>query len=112
MLKALTRLFTDNRRRHQRLRRKYDTLVRDEGWREVFHGKTLDISRGGARIMGFPKGRGVLDGQKVTIEFLIIPKDITQVAQRAPVPGRVVRVMEREDEFLLAVKFDESLPGE
>jgi len=111
VLETLTRLFTSNRRRHNRLRRKYDTIVRDDGWREIFHGKTLDVSRGGAKVMGFPKGTGVHESQKVTVEFLLIPKDVTVVAQRAPVHGRVIRVDEREDEFVLAVKFDSILPG-
>ncbi len=111
VLETLTRLFTNNRRRHSRLRRKYDTIVRDDGWREVFNGKTLDVSRGGAKVMGFPKGTGVHRDQEVTVEFLLIPKDVTVVAQRAPVRGRVIRVDEREDEFVLAIKFASTLPN-
>jgi len=108
-LEAIARLFTRNRREHTRHRRKYDTIVRDEGWREVFRGKTLDISCGGARISGFPAATGVHGGQKVTLEFLLVPKDVAQVAERAPVASRIIRVDEREDAFVLAVKFDESL---
>ena len=109
-LQALTRLFTSNRRRHSRLRRTYDTVIRDDGWRAIFHGKTLDISQGGAKVMGFLKGTGVHNGQQVTVEFLLIPKDVTVVALRAPVHGRVIRVDERADECLVAIKFDSTLP--
>ena len=112
ILETLTRLLTwDNRRRHQRQRRTYDTIIRNEGLVEVFHGKTLDISRGGAKVMGWPKNKGVREGQRVTVEFLLVPKDVTVVAQRAPVPARVVRVHEREDEFVVAVQFEKTLPG-
>jgi c-di-GMP-binding flagellar brake protein YcgR len=111
LLESLTKLFTSNRRQHRRQRRKYDTIVRDEGWREVFHGKTLDVSRGGAKLSGFPKGTGVFDGQVVTVEFLLIPKDVSVVAKRAPVRGRVIRVHEQSGETFLGVKFDEPLPG-
>ena len=110
LLESLSNLFSDNRRLHRRQRRKYDTVVRDEGWREVFHGKTLDVSRGGAQLSGFPKATGVFEGQVVTVEFLLVPRDVTIVAQRAPVHGRVVRVQERYGETLLGVKFDRSLP--
>jgi len=110
VLETLTRLFTNNRRRHHRQRRKYDTIVRDDGWREIFHGKTLDVSRGGARLSGFPKATGVFEGQAVTVEFLLIPKDVTVVAQRAPVHGRVVRVQERSGETRVGIKFDKVLP--
>jgi len=110
LLESLAQLFTNNRRLHRRQRRKYDTIVRDEGWREVFHGKTLDVSRGGARLSGFPKATGVFNGQAVTVEFLLVPKDVTIVAQRAPVHGRVVRVYERNGETMLGIKFDRSLP--
>jgi len=34
---------------------------------------------------------------------------VAQVAERAPVASRIIRVDEREDAFVLAVKFDESL---
>jgi len=110
-LDSITRLLGKNRRRHVRHRRKYDTIVRDEGWREVFRGKTLDVSCGGARIAGFPAATGVHSTQKVTIEFLLIPKDEARVAERASVPGHIIRVDEREDAFILAVEFDETLSG-
>ena len=109
---TLSQLFTNNRRQHRRQRRKYDTVVRDEGWREVFHGKTLDVSRGGAKLRGFPKSKGVFEGQRVTVEFLLVPKDITIVAQRAPVKGRVVRAQEQDGATLLGIKFDRSLGGD
>ncbi|MFO8013191.1 MAG: PilZ domain-containing protein [Phycisphaerae bacterium] len=111
LLESLTQLFTNNRRQHRRQRRKYDTIVRDEGWREVFHGKTLDVSRGGAKLRGFPRSKGVFDGQAVTVEFLLVPKDISAVAKRAPVRGRVVRVQEQDGETLLGIKFDQPLAG-
>ena len=110
VLETLARLFTNNRRQHHRQRRKYDTIVRDEGWREIFHGKTLDVSRGGSKLSGFPKATGIFEGQPVTVEFLLVPKDVTVVAQRAPVHGRVVRVQERSSEILVSIKFDKTLP--
>jgi len=109
VLETLSRLFTNNRRVHRRQRLKYDTIVRDEGWREVFHGKTLDVSRGGTKLSGFSKATGVFEGQEVTVEFLLIPKDVTVVAQRAPVHGRIIRVQERPGETILGIKFDRML---
>ena len=109
ILDFLNRYLTANRRRHKRLRRKYDTIVRDQGWREIFRGRTIDISAGGAKITGFAHGSGVFEGQKVTVEFLIIPKDVARVSQRAPVPGRIVRLTDTEEETTMGVLFDRPL---
>jgi len=109
ILDMLNRCLASNRRRHKRLRRKYDTIVRDEGWREVFRGRTIDISAGGAKVTGFVCRTGVFEGQKVTVEFLIIPKDMARVSQRAPVPGRIVRLTDTEDETTMGILFDRPL---
>ena len=109
ILEILNRVLSINRRRHKRLRRKYDTIVRDEGWREVFRGRTLDISAGGAKVTGFAHGTGVFEGQRVTVEFLIIPKDMARVSQRAPVSGRIIRLSDSEDETTMGVIFDRPL---
>ncbi|MBL7139937.1 MAG: PilZ domain-containing protein [Planctomycetes bacterium] len=109
ILGFLNRYLSSNRRQHRRLRRKYDTIVRDEGWREVFRGRTLDISAGGAKVTGFAHGIGVFEGQKVTVEFLIIPKDVARVSQRAPVSGRIIRLYESEEETTMGVIFDRPL---
>jgi hypothetical protein len=90
---------------------KYDTIVCDEIGREVFRGFTTDLSRSGARIAGFPAGLGISEGQQVRVEFLLLPKDCTKVANRAPVTGRVVRVEETADRSTVAVAFHRPLPG-
>lgn len=109
ILDTLTRHLAGNRRHHHRQRRKYDTVVRDEAWREVFRGWTVDVSPTGAKLAGFPAHTGVLEGQDVTLEFLLVPKNIDQIARRVPVPSHVVRVEERGDDYIVAVMFNKAL---
>ena len=109
ILDTLTRRLAGNRRRHRRQRRKYDTVVRDEAWREVFRGWTVDVSPTGAKLAGFPAQVGVLEGQDVTLEFLLVPKNVDQIARRVPVPSHVVRVEEQGDNYTIAVMFNKVL---
>jgi len=109
ILEALTRHLSSNRRRARRQRRKYDTIIRDESWREVFRGRTVDVSQTGTKLAGFPARTGVHEGQNVTLEFLLVPKNVDQIARRVPVHSHVVRVEEHGDEYIVAVKFDKAL---
>jgi len=109
ILEALTRHLSSNRRRARRQRRKYDTIIRDEAWREVFRGRTVDVSQTGAKLVGFPARTGVHEGQHITLEFLLVPKNVDQIARRVPVHSEVVRVEERADEYIVAVRFDKAL---
>ena len=105
LLGGLTRHVVGDRRNNRRQRIKYDTVVRDEGGNEVFHGYTVDVSRTGTKLRGFPSRTGVFEGQNITVEFLLVPKEVDKIAQRVPVAAYVVRVEEREDEYVLAVTF-------
>ena len=109
LLKTLTRRLSGNRRQAHRQRRKYDTIIRDEAWREVFRGQTVDVSPMGAKLAGFPAKTGVQEGQDVTLEFLLVPKNVAQIARRVPVPSQVVRVEEHEDNYIIAVRFEKAL---
>ena len=109
ILEALARHLSSNRRRAHRQRRKYDTIIRDESWREVFRGRTVDVSQTGAKLAGFPARTGVHEGQNVTLEFLLVPKNVDQIARRVPVHSEVVRVEERADDYIVAVRFDKAL---
>ncbi len=100
-----------NRRQYKRLRQKYDTLVRDSMGDIVFRGKTIDISRGGAQIAGLPVLLGVEAGQKVRVEFLVMPKDLQKTSKRFGAAAIIWRVDEKEDSFTIAVKFEQELPG-
>lgn len=106
---SLTRHVVGNRRRHRRLHHKYDTIVRDEISREVFHGSTVDLSVSGAKLSGFPAHTGVFEGQNVTVEFLLVPKEIDKVAKRVPIPAHVCRVEEKADEYVIGVMFNQQL---
>ena len=109
LLDALTRHLSSNRRRARRQRRKYDTIIRDESWREVFRGQTVDVSQTGAKLAGFPAQTGIHEGQSITLEFLLIPRNVDQIARRVPVPSQVVRVEERGDDYIVAVRFEKAL---
>ena len=106
---AVTRHLASNRRRARRQRRKYDTIIRDEAWREVFRGWTVDVSQTGAKLAGFPAQKGGSEGQIVTLEFLLVPKNVDQIARRVPVQSTIVRVEEHGDDYIVAVKFDKAL---
>ncbi len=109
LLKTLTRRLSGNRRQAHRQRRRYDTIIRDEAWREVFRGQTVDVSPMGAKLAGFPAKTGVHEGQDVTLEFLLVPKNVDQIARRVPIQSQVVRVEEHEDDYIVAVKFEKAL---
>jgi len=111
-LRGLTRHLVGNRRGHRRRRHLCDTILRDDTQDVVlFRGKTRDLSRGGASVCGLPCGLGPSPGQRVRAEFLLIPEDLGQVEYRAVIFGRIIRIEEREDTFIVAVRFDPSLAG-
>lgn len=110
-LEALTRHWIGDRRRHQRRRHTYDVIVRrNERSSALFRGKTTNLSRSGARMRGLPVGCGPAMGQAVRLEFLLIPQNLNEIERRAIITGRVFRVEEKEDDYLVAVKFDQPLP--
>jgi hypothetical protein len=108
-LKALSRHVVGNRRRHRRIRHAYDTTLLGETNKALFRGKTINLSRSGAKIAGLPVGVGVVLGQWVRVEFLILPKDPAQVVKRMTVCGHVWRIEELLDQFNVAVRFTRSL---
>jgi len=108
-LAVLRRLMAGNRRHHRRRRLKYDTVVRDGQGIIVFQGKTNDLSRGGARITGYPSATGVYRNQMVRVDFLLVPKDVHQPSQRISVQGFVCRVDEQPEQFVIGVQFEHLL---
>jgi len=108
-ISALTRHVVNNRRLNHRRHKVHDIVMRDENGREVFRGKTVNISGTGAKISGFPTNTDFARGQAVRVEFLVLPKDCTQSAKRKPISARIVRVEERPDDFIIAVHFDTPL---
>jgi c-di-GMP-binding flagellar brake protein YcgR len=108
-LESLTRHIMNNRRRHRRKHFVYDTLVRDETNQIIFRGKTADLSQSGARMIGLPVSTGAREGQAAQVEFLILPRDITQEVHRMTIAARIVRVSETEDSYSLGVRFDREL---
>lgn len=109
-LDALTRKIIGDRRTHRRKRFVYDVTLRDEGGERIFRGKTVNLSCSGARLAGFPCATGPDEGQAVQIEFLVPPKNLTQVSRVAIMPARIWRIDDKEGAFILVVKFDRELP--
>jgi len=108
---SLSRHMVGNRRHHRRRPIKYDTIVRDKAGRKIFRGKTTNLSQSGAKISGFVCGLGIADGQRVLVEFLVLPRDSAQPAARAPVHACVARYEETPDTSVVAVIFDDPLGG-
>ena len=105
-ISALSRHVVNDRRLNRRRHKIHDAIIRDEKGREAFRGKTVNISGTGAKISGFPTNGEFARGQAVRVEFLVLPKDCTQSARRKPISARIVRVEERPDDFIIAVRFD------
>jgi len=105
-LQSLSRHMVGNRRRHRRRPLKYDTIVRDDIGRQIFRGYTTNLSQSGVKISGFVSGLGIAKGQHVRVEFLLLPRDCSRAASRAPVRGRVCRVDETDDAFTVAITFE------
>jgi hypothetical protein len=109
-IEAVTRRIVGNRRTHRRKRFIYTTTVRNERGQVIFKGKTINLSRAGARLAGFPNGTGPVKGQTVQVEFLVIPKDASRISRVAVKPARIWRIDDREGAFSLAVKFEREFP--
>ena len=104
-LETVKRHLVDNRRRHRRHHKKYTVTIRDSKERVVFRGAVKDISRGGANLDGLPQGHGLVEGQKVFVDFLLLPADHQMRAQWATFPAWVCRIEESPEQFRVAVKF-------
>lgn len=111
-LEALSRRFLGNRRRHQRQRQDYDTLVTNEKEEIVLRGRARDISQSGTRIRGLEVGPGLELGQRVCIEFLLLPKSLDALAEKAKIWGHVCRIDPAKTGALdVAVSFERFLPA-
>jgi len=108
VLQSFARHIVGNRRRHKRKPMIYRATLVDEFHQALFQGKTLDISRSGARIMGLPAGPGPTINTLVTAEFLVVPRESSKRAFKASVPAYVCRI-EEGDDFILAIKFNQFL---
>ena len=104
-IETLARLVLGNRRRFARKPLVYETVLMDNQRQILFRGKTTDISRGGARVTGLPVGTGVAPTQIVRVEFLVVPKKLSQRTIRAAADAMVWRVEEHEDHYIVALKF-------
>jgi c-di-GMP-binding flagellar brake protein YcgR len=104
-IETLARLVLGNRRRFPRKPLVYETTLMNDQRQILFRGKTTDISRGGARVTGLPVGTGVAPTQIVRVEFLVVPKKLTQRTIRAAADAMVWRVEEHEDHHIVALKF-------
>jgi hypothetical protein len=87
----------------------YKTTLVNELNQVLFQGRTLDISRSGARIKGLPSGDGPEVNQLVRVDFLVIPRDSAKQAFKASVAAYVCRVDEVDDDTIVAVKFSRFL---
>jgi hypothetical protein len=110
LLTMLRRHLSANRRRHRRKCRKYDMAITAADGRTVFRGRSLDLSKGGARVAGLPHNTGVVVGQAVRVEFTIVPGDCGENLHWLRLPGRISRFEERNGEFIVAVQFEDPLP--
>ncbi|MBM4020337.1 MAG: PilZ domain-containing protein [Planctomycetes bacterium] len=104
-LKSLTRRLVGNRRRFARLARQYQAVLLNERNQVLFRGRTANVSRSGARLLGLPVGVGLSLGQWVRAEFLVAPRKQTQTAIKAAVGAHVWRIEEHEDRYIVALKF-------
>jgi hypothetical protein len=111
-LESIVRRLVDNRRTHARVRRPYHVVIYDDRRHEVFRGKVSDLSRGGAAVTGMPSGQGILYGQHVRMELLLLPEDLKKVSETASILGWVCRMEERPEGMRIAVKFEHYLQEE
>ena len=108
-LENIVRRLVDNRRTHARVRRPYRVVIYDDHKHEIFRGKVHDLSRGGASITGIPSGQGILYGQHVRLELLLLPQDLKKVSENASILGWVCRMEESPEGTRVAVKFERFL---
>jgi len=110
MLKKLedyTRHLLNDRRDIRRRRVDYDAVLRDEASQLIFRGRTKNISSSGVKLHGLPVGLGLETGQRVRVEFLVIPRDAGQVARRPTFTGCIVRIDDNDGDYNVAIAFDE-----
>jgi hypothetical protein len=102
----LLRHVVNNRRRQPRRHRVYDTVIRSERNMVLFRGKTVNISQSGARLVGLPTDLGVLEGDRILVEFTIPPRGRSMAMRRVSTVARVIRIIETPDSFTVAIKFE------
>jgi hypothetical protein len=110
-LENIGRRLLENRRLHRRRHKKYTVTIRNIEEQVVFRGVVKDISRGGANLDGLPQGHGFVEGEKVLVDFLLLPADRQMQAHWATFPAWVCRVEETENDFQVAVKFETPVAG-
>jgi hypothetical protein len=104
-LKSIFRRFMENRRRHPRMRRSYPVQLLDALGKEVFRGKSLDVSRGGIHVRGSRLGEGVTYGQRAQVRILASSGG-AKTAEPVSAWGRVCRLEERGDCLDVAMEFE------
>jgi hypothetical protein len=106
-IESLTRHVMNNRRTQRRRRVQHDAVVRDPANQIIFRGRTKNISEGGVKIHGLPVGNGLEPGQRVRVEFLVVPKDAGQITRRPTCAGYILRVEDTDGDCSIAVVFDQ-----
>jgi hypothetical protein len=105
----LLRRIVNNRRRSPRKHMVYDALVRNEHNQILFRGKTVNISRTGARLIGLPVDTGTFEGQQVLIEILVPPKNVVGNVKHMALAARIIHVDETDDSYSLGIRFEREL---
>jgi hypothetical protein len=108
-LEGLLRQVVSNRRRHRRRRIVYETDLKNDRNQVIFRGKTVDISRSGARLVGLPINTGAQEGQVVLAEITVPPQELTGPIQRLCLKVRILRIDETDDSYAIAIIFDKEL---
>jgi hypothetical protein len=108
-LEGLLRQVVSNRRRHRRRRLVYETDLKNDRNQIIFRGKTIDISRSGARLVGLPVSAGAQEGDSVLVEITVPPQEVTGPMQRLYLSARIVRIDETVDSYSIGVIFDKEL---
>jgi hypothetical protein len=99
-----------NRRHHDRKRWVHSVTLLDKNQKVVFRGKTINLSRTGAKLAGFPAKEGLVLDQKVHARFALVPKDRLQPMKSVGMDAAICRVEQHEDDFAVAIKFVQPLP--
>jgi hypothetical protein len=108
-LDGLLRQMVSNRRRHRRRHIVYEIDLKNDHNQMIFRGKTSDISRSGAKLVGLPMTAGAQDDQSVLVEITVPPQEVTGPMQRLYLTARIIRIDETEDSYTVAVLFDKEL---
>ena len=102
--------FGRDRRKHPRKTRDCEATLFALTGEPLLRGRTIDLTKGGAKLIGSPCGGPLVKGQRVRLDVVIGRGDQQEDLCLLHVSSRINRVEAGSDDSIVAVRFALMLP--